>query len=89
MERTVMVFVTAVGEIVCRIKHIDDDGKYNCINPRLFVDTENGSGFIPGVCMTGKQEPTEAIIIDPIMVVEASPETEKAWIQATSGIQLV
>ena len=51
-------------------------------------DDQRGSGLIPGVSMTGEQDPTEAIFHMVVVAHKSSKETEEAWMSATSGIVL-
>jgi hypothetical protein len=87
MDYEIYTFVTAAGEFVGR-KMSEDGCSYEVGMPRLFMNTAEGSGFLPGVSMTGAQNPDTAWINNVIVAVPASLETEKAWVSATSGIVL-
>lgn len=82
-------FVTLSGEIIGRLKEEKED-RVVVSHPRVFMQTQEGAGFLPGVCMTGKKEPETAEILKAglIMVVESAPELAKAWQQQTSGLIL-
>jgi len=87
--KDVVTLLTPVGEIIGRIK---DESETEVIleSPRTFVQTEQGMGFAPGICMTGEQNPREAAINKSLIVaiVKSNSEVEKSWQQQTSGIVL-
>jgi len=85
----IMTFCTITGEIIGRLKE-ENDTSYVVENPRLFGQSEQGVGFVPGVCMTGKREPSEATLNKAMIscVVETDENIVKAWQQQTSGIVL-
>lgn len=86
----ITTLVTPAGEFVGRLKSVKDDtGVYVLSDPRMFMhDDQRGSGLIPGVSMTGEQDPTEAIFHMVVVAHKSSKETEEAWMSATSGIVL-
>ena len=85
----VMTFVTMTGEIIGRLRDESPDA-YTVENPRLFGQTEQGVGFVPGVCMTGKREPKTAVLNKAAVtcVVETDDQLIKAWQQQTTGLVL-
>lgn len=85
----VYTYVTLAGEIVGRFKEEKED-RIIVGHPRVFAQTAQGAGFVPGVCLTGKKEPESVEILKTglIMVVETAPELVKAWQQQTSGLIL-
>ena len=90
MKGNVVTLVTMMGEVVGRLKEETSSG-YVLESPRLFVPGEgNAGGFAPGLSMTGKQEPSEAIINKAVTltVTQTHPDVEAGWVQATSGIVL-
>jgi len=85
----VMTLVTAAGEMVGRMLE-EDDETVVLENPRAFVQTQNGVGFAPGVCLTGVKNP-ETIVFNKnsvILMCETNEEVEKIWLQSTTGIVL-
>lgn len=83
----VMTVVTAAGEMVGRLIE-EDDETIVLENPRAFVQTQNGVGFAPGVCLTGVKDP-ETIVFNKssvILICETNNEVEKLWLQATTGL---
>ena len=83
----VMTFCTITGEIIGRLKE-ETDTSYVVENPRLFGHGEQGVGFVPGVCLTGKRDPVEATLNKSMIscVIETEEQIVKAWQQQTSGI---
>lgn len=83
----VVTALTPVGEIIGRYKEKDNDGII-LDSPRTFVQTDQGMGFAPGICMTGEANTKEAKIYSNMIVaiVKSSDEVEKAWMQATTGL---
>lgn len=89
MQNDVMTVVTPAGEMIGRIKE-EDDSKIVLESPRAFIQTQEGMGFAPGVCMTGEQNPKELTFYkrQVILVCKSSEQIAKAWIQQTSGLVL-
>jgi hypothetical protein len=85
LQNTIVTIVTPAGEFVGRLKH-DAPGKVTLREPLMFMNTEQGMGFLPGVSMTGIQNPKEVDFYNVVLMVEASEQTEQAWTKATSGI---
>lgn len=85
----VVTLVTHVGEIVGRYDSETEDA-IKLIDPRLFVNQQDGAGLAPGICMTGVMNPTSATFFKGsiVSIVETAPEIEKSWVQAVSGIAL-
>ena len=93
MKGEVVTLVTMMGEVVGRLKDQTDSG-YVIESPRLFVPGENNAGgFAPGLSMTGKQEPSEAIINKAVTLtvtqthpdVEAGKEAERSELESEAG----
>lgn len=83
----IVTMVTHMGEVVGRIK--SNSGTFITVEkPRLFVSAGDQSGFLPGVCATGKQNPEEVRFhkIGIITIVETEQSIIDAWIQQTTGI---
>ena len=85
----VKTFVTLVGEIIGRLES-EDDVSYVVAHPRLFMQTEQGAGFAPGVCMTGEKEPNKCVIMKSTCVLTTNTDENlvKAWQQQTTGLVL-
>jgi len=86
-KNDVVTIVTPAGEFVGRLIS-DDDGEVVLANPQMFLNSEQGMGFLPGVSMTGKQNPETAEFRGVVVMVEASADTVQAWTKVTSGIIL-
>jgi len=84
---TLVTLVTAGGEMVGRYIGQDEDS-IQIESPRAFVQTEQGVGFAPSVCLTGKREPEMVAFskYQVILIVETNAEIEKLWLQATTGL---
>lgn len=83
----VVTMVTPVGEVIGRIK-AEDESSITLENPRLFVAQDGGAGLVPGICMTGKADPEEAVFFKggAVAMVDTSPELVSSWQQQTSGL---
>ena len=85
----IVSIVTPVGEFVGET--VRDEGGFVFLKkPRLFTQNQQGMGFLPFVCITGKQEPEEVPFNSSqiVFAVETNDEVAKAWRQATSSIVL-
>jgi hypothetical protein len=86
----VVTILTTMGELVGKYNGVDDHGLLEIKDPRLFTQTEQGPGFLPGVCMTAKMEP-EVCRLNPNMVItilEAHPEIMEGYNASVSKIQI-
>jgi len=83
----VVTLVTAAGEMVGRIIN-EDETSITLENPRAFVQTRDGVGFAPGVCLTGVKDPKEVSYnrLAIILTCETNEEVRKIWLQATTGL---
>ena len=89
----IVTLVTPMGEVVGRLVshlHITDVTNVTLSSPRLFVNSQDGQGFAPGICMTGEREPAQlnfntALILS---VVETDKDVAKGWTEASSSIVL-
>lgn len=86
-EGKVVTVVTITGEIICRLSSADEQCLY-VISPRLFVPGEQGSGFAPGISMTGVQNPDDApILLSSVISVQiCHPDVAAGWTKITSGL---
>lgn len=84
---SVMTIMTSFGEVIGRIKE-NTDSQVVVESPRLFAQTAEGVGFVPGVCMTGAKNPAEITFqkSNIIFITECDSMIEKSWIQQTSGL---
>jgi hypothetical protein len=87
MMDDVVTLVTAAGEMVGRIIN-EDETSITLENPRAFVQTRDGVGFAPGVCLTGVKDPKEVSYnrLAIILTCETNEEVRKIWLQATTGL---
>jgi len=88
-KNDVVSIVTLTGEFVG--KYVDETPEqYIIADPRLLTQSQNGAGFLPVVCMTGKQEPDEVRFNKSVVafVVETANEVAKEYRKSTSGIIL-
>lgn len=85
-EKEIVTLVTSVGEIIGRMKG-EENGQYAIEDARLFVHTEQGAGFAPGISMTGESDSVTHInSASVVAVVKANEQAAAAWRQQTSGI---
>jgi hypothetical protein len=91
LKGEVVTLVSMMGEVVARLKQVNDD-TYVLEHPRLFVPSQEGSngGFAPGISMTGVQDPEEVEVNKAVIltVVKSHESIRDAWIEVTSGIIL-
>lgn len=87
MNNEIVTLVTFIGEIVGRVKSIND-AKITLDNPRIFMQTEQGAGFAPGICATGENHLSSAVFDRScvLTVVKTEKQAADAWVQVTSGI---
>jgi len=80
--------MTLMGEIVGKVKAVNDHGLI-LERPRLLTSGPDGkSGFLPYVCLSG--EPDADILIGSyVAIVPTGADAEKAYASAVSGIELV
>ena len=88
-QSEVVTLITNVGEIVGRLKSYDDN-TVTVINPRLFIQSEQGTGFLPTIGVTAEREPEELVFQrnSILTVIKTFDEVAKAWQQSVSGIVL-
>ena len=88
-QSEVVTLITNVGEIVGRLKSYDDN-TVTVINPRLFIQSEQGTGFLPTIGITAEREPEELVfqLGSILTVIKTFDEVAKAWQQSVSGIVL-
>jgi hypothetical protein len=83
----IVTVVTGVGEIIGRVQELDKH-HITIKDPRTIIVSEQGATFAPGICLSGKREPS-AVTLEWSNVVFALTTDENIankWIQATSGI---
>ncbi len=83
----VVTLVTAAGEMVGRFVE-EDETSITLESPRAFVQTQNGVGFAPGVCLTGQKDPEKIAFnkLSVILMCDTNDEVQKIWLQATTGL---
>ena len=88
-QSEVVTLITNVGEIVGLLKSYDDN-TVTVINPRLFIQSEQGTGFLPTIGVTAEREPEELVfqLGSILTVIKTFDEVAKAWQQSVSGIVL-
>ena len=89
MINEIVTLITTVGEIVGRVKDIDDS-VVTLESPRLFVHNGDSAGFAPGISMTGESNPKLVSFSrgSVLAILKSDEQAANAWIQATSGIVL-
>lgn len=85
----VVTFVTPLGEIVGRLKKVEED-YVEITSPRLFVHGSDGAGFAPGITVTGNQNPDKCFLPKSsiLVIVEPHQDIVNGWQGQTSGIVL-
>jgi|TARA_R110002074_G_scaffold287774_1_gene459488 hypothetical protein len=88
-KHEVVSVVTLAGEFVGKFVNQTDGGLLELKDPRMLVQGPDGNmGFAQGICSTGKMEP-DSVTMSVVFFTPSSPEVEKAYLEFTSGIQLV
>jgi len=86
MENEVVTLVTVMGEIIGRLKEVNEDN-YVVEDARLFVQTQEGAGFAPGISMTGESSSVNVINKAGVLtMIKSNEQATAAWRQQTSGI---
>ena len=80
--------VTISGEYVGELEHFED-ATVVLKKPRMIVQTEKGMGFAHGVAVTGKENPEQVKFLNVVYVIPTNEQVCKAWVEATTNIQLV
>ena len=80
--------VTISGEYVGELESFED-ATVVLKKPRMVVQTEKGMGFAHGVAVTGKRIPKTVKFLNVVYVIPTNEQVCKAWVEATTGIQLV
>ena len=81
--------ITNAGEYVGKYKD-EGDATFTITKPRMLISGEGGVGFARGICVTGKDD-AESLTFQKTGIVfttETSDVVEKAFIEATTSIQL-
>lgn len=87
VKNDVVSIVTLTGEFVGKYKD-ETESQYIISDPRLLTQTNEGAGFLPVVCMTGKQRPDEVAFnkSTTVFIIETSDEVSKEYRKSTSGL---
>jgi hypothetical protein len=80
--------VTISGEYVGELESFED-ATVVLKKPRMVVQTEKGMGFAHGVAVTGKENPEQVKFLNVVYVIPTNEQVCKAWVEATTNIQLV
>ncbi len=80
--------VTISGEYVGELEHFED-ATVVLKKPRMIVQTEKGMGFAHGVAVTGEENPEQVKFLNVVYVIPTNEQVCKAWVEATTNIQLV
>lgn len=80
--------VTISGEYVGELE-LFEDTTVVLKKPRMVVQTEKGMGFAHGVAVTGKENPEQVKFLNVVYVIPTNEQVCKAWVEATTNIQLV
>jgi len=80
--------VTISGEYVGELESFEE-GTVVLKKPRMVVQTEKGMGFAHGVAVTGKENPEQVKFLNVVYVIPTNEQVCKAWVEATTNIQLV
>jgi|688.fasta_scaffold853079_2 hypothetical protein len=83
----VVTLVTPVGEFVGKYEGENSEG-VKLSAPRMLVQNQQGMGFAPGVCMTGKQEPESVTFRNVVFITDTQHEIAKAYQTSVSKIML-
>ena len=90
-EGEVVTLLTTIGEVIGKLTEERTSGSETCLiveSPRMFVQTQDGMGFAPGIGMTGKPEPKTASfnLAHVITVTEPHPSVVDSWREMVSGL---
>lgn len=84
----IVTVVTISGEYVGVLESFED-ATVVLKKPRMVVQTEKGMGFAHGVAVTGKENPEQVKFLNVVYVIPTNEQVCKAWVEATTNIQLV
>lgn len=86
---SVVSVVTVAGEYIGKLK--EQDGEFVVLeDPHTISPNGQSIGFLPAVCMTGKQKPSEVKLNKSLvlLVIESQEEVVREYRSATSGLVL-
>lgn len=86
---TVVSVVTVGGEYIGKLK--DQEGEFITLeDPHTITPNGQSIGFLPAVCMTGKQKPAEVKLNKALvlLMIESQDEVVREYRSATSGLVL-
>ena len=83
----VVTVVTLAGEMVGKFNN-SGTSTITLDDPRMLIQNEQGMGFAHGICVTGKNNPTEITFQSYVFVTPTNEDIEKAYRQAVSGLVL-
>ena len=87
----IVTVVALTGEFVGRVKE-QTDQYITLEHPRMFVQTEQGAGFGPGVSITGTSgddlKEASFNLNCVLTVIRSDDGAASAWVQSTSGLIL-
>ncbi|RPG87629.1 MAG: hypothetical protein CBC33_000240 [Coraliomargarita sp. TMED73] len=83
----IVTVVTLAGEMIGKFNN-SGAGTITLDDPRMLIQNEQGMGFAHGICVTGKNNPTEITFQSYVFVTPTNEDIEKAYRQAVSGLVL-
>lgn len=90
MKNEIVTLVTPAGEFVGKYIEETDNG-FKIGDPRMIVQGPEGNmGFAKGICMTGTEDPKQAVFAKGgvVFLTETNKQVADGWREATSGIVL-
>jgi len=88
-QNDIVTVLTPLGEVVGRLKG-ESETVFTIERPRMLMQTQQGMGFAPGICMSADPKAHDVDIqkAQVVAVVATAKEVADGWVQATSGIVL-
>lgn len=88
-QNDIVTVLTPIGEVIGRFKG-ESDTVFTIEKPRMLMQTQQGMGFAPGICMSAdpKAEDVDIQKTQVLAVVPSVKEIADGWVQATSRIVL-
>jgi hypothetical protein len=86
-KNDVVSVVTLTGEFVGKYNS-ESTEQYIIDDPLLLTTGQQGPGFIPAVCMTGKQKPSQVAFnkASVCFIIETADEVQSEYRKNTSGL---
>jgi hypothetical protein len=89
-KNDIVTVLTTIGEMVGRFVE-ENETTVTISSPKMFVNSPQGMGFAPGICISSCPKSVSPIVFQKTNVIALVPtvkEIADAWVQSTTGLVL-